>query len=187
MTPWHSCLVRAVDGTITMSHGNSVPARTHDLIFQNGQASYFRERSDLFDWPDMSVKFDYMYPTGIIISAKNPESRYSLHNVHMQKVRGLAELCSPIVLRGFSGTTDRRTFVAKAYDAGDVLPWTFGVVSEVKDVGRADRLANNVTSSEAMPVSLIFTSVFRTTLADKALDALRWSIQISPGEERRYW
>jgi hypothetical protein len=97
---------------------------------------YFREKSKLFFWPGMDVKFDYLYPTGILIKPQDPTAKYSLHKVHMRKVRGLAEKCSPVILRGFTDTTDRRTFKAKAYDAGDVLPWTFGVLQEVKDAGR---------------------------------------------------
>lgn len=153
MTPWHSTLIQAIDGSITMSHALSVPARTHDLVFYpDGRPSHFRERSPLFHWPGMNVSFDYMYPTGLIISPTDPSSKYSLHNVHMQKVRGLAEHCSPIVLRNFQDTTDEHTFESKAYDLGAVAPWTFGVKQKVKDAGRNDRMANNVVSSEAMPM-----------------------------------
>jgi alpha-ketoglutarate-dependent taurine dioxygenase len=152
MTPWHSSLVRSVDGSIQMSHALRVPALTHELIYEDGRPSYFREKSELFNWPGMDLEFKYMYPCGILIIPRDRNSRYSLHNVHMQKVRKLAEICSPIVLRGFTDTTDRRTFIAKAHDAGEVLPWTFGVLQEVKDAGRKDRMANNVVSSEAMPM-----------------------------------
>ena len=152
MTPWHSALVRGINGSIIMSHSLRVPALTHDLIFKDGRPSYFREKSDLFNWPGMDIVFDYLYPTGIIITPSNPKSSYSLHNVHMQKVRGLAEKCSPVILRGFADTTDERIFKAKAYDAGEVLPWTFGIMQKVRDAGRQDRMANNVVSSEAMPM-----------------------------------
>ncbi|MCJ1248313.1 hypothetical protein MMC30_005530 [Trapelia coarctata] len=151
-TPWHSCLVRALDGSITMSHANQVPALTHELVFKNGQPSYFRERSALFDWPGMDVEFDYMYPCGIMITPRDRSAKYSLHNVHMRKVRQLSEQCSPVVLRGFTDTTDVHTFEAKAYDAGVVAPWTFGVRQAVKDVGNNDHKASTVTSSEAMPM-----------------------------------
>lgn len=135
-----------------MSHALRVPALTHDLICEDGRPTHFREKSDLFDWPGMDVTFTYMYPTGIIIKAKDTGTKYSLHNVHMQKVRALAEQCSPIVLRGFADTTDERVFKAKAWDAGEIAPWTFGIMQKVKDAGRSDRQANNVVSNEAMPM-----------------------------------
>ncbi|KAL8949691.1 MAG: hypothetical protein Q9222_004220 [Ikaeria aurantiellina] len=152
-TPWHSALVRAVDGSITMSHAAQVPALTHELIFDNeGRPSYFRERSSLFNWPGMDLDFNYVYPTGIIITPRDPKSRYSLHNVHMQKVRALSEACSPVVLRGFTDTTDQHTFESKAYDAGKVAPWVFGIRQAVKDAGNNNAMANTVTSTEAMPM-----------------------------------
>lgn len=151
MTPWHASMVRAVDGTLSLAHAATVPALTHELVWENGRPSYFREKSDLFDWPGMEVSFEYLYPTGIIV---RPVSRkpYSLQEVRMQKVRGLAEKCSPIILRGFKDTTEERIFKSKAYDLGDVLPWTFGVMQKVKDAGKTDRQANNVVTSEAMPM-----------------------------------
>lgn len=152
-TPWHAALVRAFDGSITMTHAREVPSLTHDLIYDNdGRPSYFRERSPLFDWPGMDVNFDYIYPTGIIITPRDPSSKYSLHNVHMQKVRGLSEACSPVVLRGFTETTNQHIFEAKAYDAGTVAPWTFGIRQVVKDAGNDDPKASTVTSTEAMPM-----------------------------------
>ncbi len=62
----------------------------------------------------MDVKFDYLSPSGIMIRACDESSRYLLQNVLMQKVRCLAEECSPVVLRGFKDTTDTHTFEAKA-------------------------------------------------------------------------
>ncbi|KAL8640383.1 MAG: hypothetical protein Q9226_008755 [Calogaya cf. arnoldii] len=152
-TPWHAALVRAVDGSITMSHSGSVPALTHELIFdREGRPSYFRERSDLFNWPGMDVEFNYLYPTGIVITPRDPGTKYSFHHVHMQKVRALSEACSPVILRGFTDTTDQHTFEAKAYDAGTVQPWTFGIRQSVKDAMNPDPKASTVTSTEAMPM-----------------------------------
>lgn len=70
----------------------------------------------------------------------------------MQKVRKLAELQSPVVLRGFAETTEREVFISKGYELGEVLPWTFGILREVKESGRTDKLGNNVVSNEAMPM-----------------------------------
>lgn len=152
-TPWHASLVRAVDGSITMSHAATVPAKTHDLIYdKEGRPSYFRERSPLFDWPGMDVDFNYIYPTGIVITPRDPSVKYSLHNVHMQKVRGLSEACSPVVLRGFADTKDQHIFETKAHDVGTVAPWVFGNRQSVKDAGNPDPKASTVTSTEAMPM-----------------------------------
>ncbi|TRX94235.1 hypothetical protein FHL15_005003 [Xylaria flabelliformis] len=152
MTPWHGAVVREANGRVSMSHAILVPAMTHDVIHVDGRPSYFRERSDVFDWPSMEVTFEYMYPCGIIIRPANPTSVYPLSMVDMQKVRTLAMTCSPVVLRGFSNTKDRRTFIAKAHDLGPVLPWKSGVIQEVKDESNNDPQSNSVVSAEAMPM-----------------------------------
>ncbi|KAL8833228.1 MAG: hypothetical protein Q9170_004392 [Blastenia crenularia] len=152
-TPWHSSLVRAVNGSITMTHAAQVSPKTHELIFTNdGHPSYFRERSPLFSWQGMDLEFSYIYPTGIIITPRDLMSKYSLRDVDMQKVRALSEACSPVILRGFTDTTDVQTFESKAHDAGTVAPWTFGIRQAVKDAGNDDPKASTVTSTEAMPM-----------------------------------
>ncbi|KFY65022.1 hypothetical protein V496_02869 [Pseudogymnoascus sp. VKM F-4515 (FW-2607)] len=47
MTPWHSALVRAVDGSITMQHAAKVSTKTHTLISKDGKPCYFQEKSDV--------------------------------------------------------------------------------------------------------------------------------------------
>ncbi|OJD16308.1 hypothetical protein AJ78_03520 [Emergomyces pasteurianus Ep9510] len=101
MTPWHSSLVRAVDGSIRMAHAGSVPALTHELIFEHGRPSYFREKSPLYDWAGADVEFQNTYPSGIIISPRNKSCRYQVSRIDMRKVRALAELCSPVILKGW--------------------------------------------------------------------------------------
>lgn len=122
MTPWHGAVVRGADGSVSMSHAILVPAMTHDIIYVDGRPSYFRERADVFSWPTMEVTFEYLYPCGIMIRPASPSSDYSLSMVDMQRIRTLAITCSPIVLRGFSNTKDRRTYIARAHDLGPVLP-----------------------------------------------------------------
>ena len=153
-TPWHCSLVRAVDGTVTTSHASLVNPVTHELIFKNGHPSYFRERSDLFDWPDMDLNFDYLYPTGVMITARRPDQSYSLKDVPMQKVRNLSTQCSPVVLRGFSDTTSDEVYTQKAYEAGEPAGWKFGIKTSVKDSRgkNDDPVTAIVTSSEAMPM-----------------------------------
>jgi hypothetical protein len=76
----------------------------------------------------------------------------SLRDVDLIRVRKLAEFQSPVILRGFAETTDRELFISKAYEMGEVLPWTYGILQEVKDHKKNDKLHNNVVSSEAMPM-----------------------------------
>ncbi|KAH8164339.1 hypothetical protein CIB48_g3901 [Xylaria polymorpha] len=152
MTPWHGACVRGADGRVSMSHAILVPAMTHDIVFVDGRPSYFRERSDVFNWPSMELTFEFLYPCGMIIRPANPTSVYPLSMVDMQKVRTLALTCSPVALRGFSNTKDRRMFIAKAHDLGPVLPWKSGVIQEVKDESNDDPQSNSVVSAEAMPM-----------------------------------
>ena len=53
MTPWHGAVVRGVNGSVSVSHAILIPAMTHNIVYAGGHPSYFRERSDLFDWPDV--------------------------------------------------------------------------------------------------------------------------------------
>lgn len=152
MTPWHGALVRKVDGSITMAHASTIAGLNYELIYNGGRPFYFRERSTLFDWGELDVEFEYLYPTGILIKAKQPHSTYPMHMIYMEKVRLLAEKCSPIALRGFANTLNERSYTAKAYELGDVLPWKSGVIQVVKDNGNKDPQNNSVVSNEAMPM-----------------------------------
>ncbi|KAH6674834.1 Pyoverdine/dityrosine biosynthesis protein-domain-containing protein [Halenospora varia] len=153
-TPWHSALVRAVNGTVHMAHASTVSALTHELIFVNGRPSHFRERSDLYNWPGMDLDFKYLYPTGIMISPKNGSQSPSLKDVPMQKVRKLSTDCSPVILRGFKDTLDNDVYTSKAYDLGKPAEWTFGIKTSVKDSrgSNPDPVTSIVTSNEAMPM-----------------------------------
>lgn len=152
MTPWHSSIAVGIDGSFKTVHAEDV-RDTHDLVYRNGRPYCFREKSDLYDFGKIEVEFEHLYPCGLIIRpAGQPDLQPSLRDVNMQKVRKLAELQSPVVLRGFAETTERELFISKAYELGEVLPWTFGILQEVKDHGRTDKLGNNVVSNEAMPM-----------------------------------
>ncbi|KAI1357745.1 Clavaminate synthase-like protein [Xylaria arbuscula] len=134
-TPWHGALVRNLDGRTTY----------HTLFL------YFRERSEAFDWPNMNVTFEYLYPCGIIIRPANGY-QYPLSMVDMQKVRKLAMGCSPIVLRGFANTKNEQEFVAKAWHLGPIVPFRGHTIEVVKDESNNDPTSNNVSSAEAMPM-----------------------------------
>lgn len=155
-TPWHASVAVGVDGSFRTVHAEDV-RDTHDLVYKNGQPYFFRERSDLFDWTanGVTVKFEHLYPCGLIIRpADVDDSRAppSIADIPMDKVRKLSHHLSPIVLRGFSQTLNEDLYVQSAERLGKILPWSFGVIQKVRDAGRNDKMGNNVTSNEAMPM-----------------------------------
>ncbi|KAF8330028.1 uncharacterized protein EI90DRAFT_3124824 [Cantharellus anzutake] len=80
----------------------------------------------------------------------------------MAKVRRLAGKHSLLIFKGFEGV-DKTDYIAKAREMGEVTPWVFGEVLEVKENPHFD--LNNVLTSEAMPMH--FDGTFKTKrLAD---------------------
>ncbi|KAJ5104404.1 Pyoverdine biosynthesis [Penicillium alfredii] len=155
-TPWHSCVAVGLDGSFRTVHAEDV-RDTHDLIYKNGQPYYFRERSKLFDWAEdgLSVKFEHLYPCGLIIcpaDIDNVKPRPSIRALPMHKVRHLSHSMSPVVLRGFAESLQEDLYLQKAEEFGTILPWNFGVIQKVRDEGHTDRMGNNVTSNEPLPM-----------------------------------
>ncbi|KAJ5908617.1 hypothetical protein N7495_001299 [Penicillium taxi] len=155
-TPWHASVAVGLDGSYRTTHAEDV-RETHDLIYKNGQPYFFREKSDLFNWSadGVSVKFEHLYPCGLIISPAdidgvNPPP--SIRDIPMHKVRKLSNVMSPVILRGFAETLEEDLYVKAASDMGVILPWSFGIIQKVRDAGRSDKMGNNVTSNEAMPM-----------------------------------
>ena len=152
MTPWHSSIAVGVDGSFRTVHAEDV-RETHDLVLRNGQPHHFREKSYLYDFGTTEVQFEHLYPCGLIIRpAGSSVGRLSFRDVDMSKVRKLAEHQSPVILRGFTETTDRELFISKGHEIGEIQPWKFGILQEVKDHGKNHKLHNNVVSNEAMPM-----------------------------------
>ena len=155
-TPWHASVAIGLDGSYRTVHAEDV-RDTHDLIYKNGQPYFFRERSDLFDWAadGLSVKFEHLYPCGLIIRPANIDNINpppSIRVIPMKKVRQLSHGMSPVILRGFADTLEEDLYVKAASDMGTILPWSFGIIQKVRDTGRSDKMGNNVTSNEAMPM-----------------------------------
>ncbi|KAI9740006.1 MAG: hypothetical protein M1835_003165 [Candelina submexicana] len=134
----------------------AVVRETHDLVLRHRQPYHFREKSDLYDFGETKVQFEHLDPCGLIIRpAGELTAKPSLRDVDRTKVRRLAQLQSPVVLRGvrfFAHTTERELFISKAYGLGEVLPWSFGILQEVKDHGKSYKLHNNVVSNESIPM-----------------------------------
>ena len=152
MSPWHASIAVGVDGSFRTVHAGDV-RETHDLIYKDGRPYHFREKSPLYDFGGIKVTFEHLYPCGLVIRpSATSEAKPSFRDLDMKKVRGLAETQSPVVLRGFAETTERELFISRAHELGDVQKWTFGELQEVKDGKRNDKLGNNVTSTEAMPM-----------------------------------
>jgi hypothetical protein len=91
--------------------------------------------------------------------------KMSMKEVNAAKVRKLAELNSPVVLRGFKETGDRNLLIEKSYEFGTPTPWKFGLVLEVKDRGAETRGLNNVLSTEWMPFH--YDGLFKTATQKK--------------------
>jgi alpha-ketoglutarate-dependent taurine dioxygenase len=159
-TPWHSVVVAELDGSYRSVQRHTVDQEKYELVYKNGRPYFFRAKSELFDWSTdgCDVTFEHLYPTGLII--RPASGAPSMTTIPMKKVRALANTFSPIVMRGFSNTTEKETFINSAHDLGEVLVWPqYGVMAVVKDAGKDDKNANNVTSNEAMPMH--FDGIFK--------------------------
>ncbi|KAH8155962.1 hypothetical protein CIB48_g12285 [Xylaria polymorpha] len=177
-TPWHGALVRGLNGSICIAHAATVSALTHDLIYDaNGRPSYFRERSDAFNWPNMNVTFEYLYPCGIVVKP-TPGNKYPLSMLDMQKVRKLAIGCSPIILRDFSNTKNEQEFVAKAWHLGPVVPFRGHTIEVVRNESNKDPTSNNVSSAEAMPMH--YDGIFVTKMVKDEATGIEKQIITAP-------
>ncbi|KAF5021531.1 hypothetical protein F66182_6413 [Fusarium sp. NRRL 66182] len=150
-TPWHCAVAFRLDGTVTSHHAETFrnDARFELVYGADNQPSHFREKSDLFNCAGGApVRCEPLYPAGLLISPGAGRNTLSIHDIDASRVRALAEINSPVVIRGFSQTTNRENFVAKSKEFGVPLSWKFGLVLEVKDRGVDTRGLNNVLSAE---------------------------------------
>ncbi|KAJ5980923.1 hypothetical protein N7481_008221 [Penicillium waksmanii] len=182
-TPWHASVAVGLDGSYRTVHAEDV-RDTHDLVYRNGQPYYFREKSDIFNWVEdgVSVKFEQLYPSGLIIrpaDIDNINPTPSISALPMSKVRKLSNIMSPVILRGFEGTLEEELYVKAASELGTILPWSFGVIQKVRDAGRADKMGNNVTSNEAMPMH--FDGMFKFEEFDDPVTGEKKKVQRPPG------
>ncbi|MCJ1283298.1 hypothetical protein MMC26_002626 [Xylographa opegraphella] len=121
MTPWHCSIAVGIDGSYRTVHAVDV-ALTHDLVHHNDRPYCFREKSDLYNWGEMNVSFEHLYPSGMIVRpGTDTVGQCSLRSVDMAKLRGLAEYQSPIIVRGFAEISDSDLIVSKADDFGKIV------------------------------------------------------------------
>lgn len=120
MTPWHATTVYGLDGSVATVHLDMLKASSHhELVCKDGVAWYYRERSTLYDWGNMAVYFEPLYPTGLIVTPVIGFAVPSLKDVDMEKIHRLAEYNSPVVLRGFADT-EKEVIVSKAGKIGEI-------------------------------------------------------------------
>lgn len=106
-----------------------------------------------------------IYPSGVLIRPAAGKNKLAIGDIDAAKVRALAEINSPVVLRGFAKTTNRDFFVNKTKELGQPLEWKFGLVLEVKDKGNDTAGLNNVLSAEWMPFH--YDGLFKTVKVKK--------------------
>ncbi|KAI6445494.1 hypothetical protein MCOR22_004279 [Pyricularia oryzae] len=162
-TLWHCTIAFRLDGTVSTAPRSTFEGDATLELVQDAQGvpSYFCEKTDLLSWGGNKggIVAEPIYPSGWLICPATPGAM-DISDIDAAKVRALSELNSPVVLRGFSGTTSRDALVAKAHEFGKPLPWKFGLVLEVKDRGADARGLNNVLSAERMPFH--FDGLFKT-------------------------
>ena len=127
---------------------------TFELVCNEaGQSSHYREKSELWNWAEEKggVITTPIYPGGYIIQPAKGEHALSIQDVDTKKIRALAELNSPVIMRGFVQHPDKEAFIEKAHEFGKPTGWKFGLLLEVKDRGADSRGLNNVLSAEWMP------------------------------------
>lgn len=161
-TPWHCSVAFRLDGTLMSGPRAGFESDDrYELVHEGDRPSYFRERSDLLSWGEAKggISCEPLYPSGMLIKPSVPGSM-RMDDVDGAKTRALAEVVSPVVLRGFCKTPKKEVFVRKAEEMGRPLPWKFGLVLEVKDAGSNTGGLNNVLSAEWMPFH--FDGLFKT-------------------------
>lgn len=122
MTPWHATTVYGLDGSVATVHLDMLNASSnHELVCKDGVAWYYREKSTLYDWGNMTVYFEPLYPTGLIVTPVAGFAVPSLKDVDMEKIHRLAEHNSPVVLRGFADT-EKEVLSGKATEVGEIRP-----------------------------------------------------------------
>ncbi|POR36253.1 Spore wall maturation protein DIT1 [Tolypocladium paradoxum] len=174
-TPWHCTVGFKLDGTVVSGLRSDFDNDdTMGLVHENGKPSYFREKSDLFSWGKSKggITCEPIYPSGWMIRPANGPNAMNIDAVDAKKVRSLAEINSPVIMRGFFNKPNEGVFIEKSKQFGEPLPWKFGLLLKVKDHGADTRGLNNVLSAEWMPFH--YDGLFKTVkkVNDKGEEAL---------------
>ncbi|KAM7212220.1 pyoverdine dityrosine biosynthesis [Rhypophila decipiens] len=168
-TPWHCSLAFDLDGTIHSAHRSDFEADPkYELVTDSttGQPLHYREKSPLWNWtPSVAITISHLYPCGIMIRPADGPETLCIEDIDAAKVRLLAEQNSPVILRGFSLTDKRDLYVKKAYELGKPIPWTWGLVLEIKELGMdLVKNPNNTAALSAEGMPFHYDGVFKTHL-----------------------
>ena len=129
----------------------------------SGRPWLLREKSDLFNWPGMTLDFEPLYPCGMLVKPRGGLGPYKFERVDMKRVRHLALSTAPLLLRGFTMEVQKEVFRTKAGELGEIQMWPFGDILEVRE--NASLNMNNVLTNEAMPFH--YDGVFKTVKDEK--------------------
>lgn len=162
-TPWHCTVAFNLDGTVTTGMRSTFEKNENmELVYEDGRPSYYREKSPLLQWGDDKggITCEPIYPAGFTIRPAQGPGSLRMEDIDTQKVRTLAEINSPVILRGFVKKPQQAPFIDLSHKFGEPLPWKFGLLLEVKDRGVDTRGLNNVLSAEPMPFH--YDGLFKT-------------------------
>ncbi|KAM6521733.1 hypothetical protein FALCPG4_011439 [Fusarium falciforme] len=160
--PWHCSVAYRLDGAISSDHREVFDKdEMMELVYKHGQPSYFREKSAYLHWGEHKggIVCKTLYPCGCMIEPAGGAEAMTIDNIDGAKVRALAKINSPIIMRGFSDDMDEK-FVDRSWQFGTPVPWKFGIMLKVKDEN--DTSLNNVLSAEPMPFH--FNGTFKTIM-----------------------
>ena len=164
LTPWHGAIAVLADASVRSVDASTVDMSKFDVVTNaQGQPWLLREKSDLFNWPGMTLDFEPLYPCGMLVKPRSGYGPYRFEDVDMKQVRRLALSSAPLLLRGFTMEVEKQVFRNKAGQLGDIQMWPFGDILEVRE--NADLNMNNVLTNEAMPFH--YDGVFKTVTDEK--------------------
>ncbi|KAK3317223.1 putative pyoverdine/dityrosine biosynthesis protein [Cercophora scortea] len=179
-TPWHCALAVTADGTVQTGPSSQFATDpAFELVYdEHGRLSHYREKTDLLAWADdAEILCEPLYPCGLLIRPAGGPMALSIQDIDATKLRGLAEMNSPVVLRGFAHTSDRALLFKKAWELGTPLPWSFGLVLEVKNLGAGSKGSGGALSSEKM--AFHYGGVFKTEKKMRA-DGVEEVVSVPP-------
>ncbi|KAF2128164.1 hypothetical protein P153DRAFT_49249 [Dothidotthia symphoricarpi CBS 119687] len=110
-TPWHSAVVVELDGTWRTVQRHLIDKEVYELVEQHGRPYFFRAKSELFDW-GVDVRFEHLYPSGLVVRPGEATSAPSLEAIPMDKARELSQSFGSVVLRGFGGASQDDVIVS---------------------------------------------------------------------------
>ena len=149
-TPWHATIAVLADASVRVIDASTVDKANFDIVTNaQGHPWLLREKSTLFEWLNMNLDFDPLFPCGMLVKPREGHGPYRFEDVDMNRVRRLALSTAPLLLRGFTMEVQKEIFREKAGQLGEIQMWPFGDILEVRE--NASFNMNNVLTNESMP------------------------------------